>query len=717
MLEQARQLLEKHYGFSSFRPGQERAIQSVLEGNDTLCVMPTGGGKSICYQIPALVMEGTAIVISPLISLMKDQVDALLQAGIPAAYINSSLSAAEAAERMSSAKEGKYQLLYIAPERLESPEFMSRLMELPIPLIAVDEAHCISQWGHDFRPSYQRISRMIDRLPQKPAVMALTATATEKVREDICLSLNIDESNTVITGFARENLSFSVIKGQDRQRFLKEFLKKNASESGIIYAATRKNVDQLHEGLMKNGISVSKYHAGMSDNERISGQEDFLLDRTTVMVATNAFGMGIDKSNIRYVIHYQLPKNMESYYQEAGRAGRDGLDSECILLYSPQDVQVQRFLIDQSGDRFRMPQELEKLQLMTDYCHTEGCLQQKIVRYFSGNDIPPCGRCGNCTDNRESRDVTKDAQMVLSCLVRMGQKRYGKALLAQVLTGSQNKKVLDFGFSSLPTYGIMKNRSAKDVTSFIEFLISQELIAVEHGTYPVIYVHPNGKDVLTGNRTLFRKEAVQTREIASGDELFEALRAVRKSLAEKESVPPFVIFSDTALKDMCIRQPADEADFLNVSGVGQHKADKYGKAFIEAIHSFKVQHPDYEQATDAAAPAEKPSRSKASANSHLDTLKMYKEGIPVQDIAAERDLSVMTVENHLIKCLESGEEMNREKLVPTEYRSQIEEAVKMAGSDRLKPIKELLPEGISYFMIKAYLVMAGQNENKIEGDA
>ncbi|MGD6817909.1 DNA helicase RecQ [Metabacillus sp. 113a] len=704
MLQQAEALLEKHYGYTSFRKGQEEAIASILAGNDTLCVMPTGGGKSICYQIPALMMEGTTIVISPLISLMKDQVDALLQAGIPAAYINSSLSASEVYERMKGAKNGEYRLLYIAPERLESYDFMSQLKEIDIPFTAVDEAHCISQWGHDFRPSYQRIQRMISQLPKKPAVMALTATATPKVREDICRSLKIDEKYSILTGFARENLSFSVIKGQDRLRFLKEFLKKNEKESGIIYAATRKNVDQLHDHLNKSGIRVSKYHAGMNDEDRISGQEDFLLDRTTVMVATSAFGMGIDKSNIRYVVHYQLPKNMESYYQEAGRAGRDGLDSECILLYSPQDVQVQRFLIDQSSDRMRMPQELEKLQLMVDYCHTESCLQRKIVQYFSEMDMEPCGRCGNCTDSRESRDVTKEAQMVLSCIIRMGQNRFGKALTAQVLTGSKNKKITELGLNRLPTYGIMKDKSAKETTSFIEFLISQDLIGVEHGAYPLIYVNPAGKEVLLGNTSVRRKEAVQTRQVAAGDPLFEELRTVRKTLAEKENVPPFVIFSDTALKDMCVKQPLTEEAFLAVSGVGQHKAAKYGKAFLKAILEFQEAYPEYEGSGEPAGPAAVKASAKPVPNSHLESLKLYQEGKTFKEIAEERSLSIQTIENHLLKCLEAEEGgLHYEELVPPSYEITLEQAVQEAGANQLKPIKELLPEEISYFMIKAFL--------------
>ncbi|MFL6556258.1 MAG: DNA helicase RecQ, partial [Bacillus sp. (in: firmicutes)] len=455
MFEKALPLLESHFGYSSFRIGQEQAIRSVLSGQNTITVMPTGGGKSICYQIPALVLPGTTIVISPLISLMKDQVDALIQVGIPATFINSSLSYGEANKRMQEAIQGKYKLLYLAPERLESQDFLEDLYSMEIPLVAVDEAHCISQWGHDFRPSYRHIQELIHRLPQSPMVLALTATATPKVREDICDLLGIDEDNTIITGFERENLSFTVIKGQDRDKFIRDYLKRNDKEAGIIYAATRKNVDQLYEKLLKANIKAARYHAGMGDVERNREQERFLADDATVMVATSAFGMGIDKSNIRYVIHYQQPKNMESYYQEAGRAGRDGLKSECILLHSSQDVQIQRFLIDQSSDRSRMTQELEKLQQMVDYCHTDNCLQEFILRYFGETETTTCGRCGNCLDTRTSIDVTKEAQMVMSCVIRMGQ-RFGKTITAQVLTGSKNKKVTEMGFERLPTYGIMK---------------------------------------------------------------------------------------------------------------------------------------------------------------------------------------------------------------------------------------------------------------------
>ncbi|HFK1747027.1 TPA: DNA helicase RecQ [Bacillus cereus] len=701
MFTKAQELLASYFGYSSFRRGQDETIKNVLDGKDTVCIMPTGGGKSICYQIPALVFEGTTLVISPLISLMKDQVDTLVQNGISATYINSSISIAEANQRIQLAKQGHYKLLYVAPERLDSMEFVDQLIDMKIPMIAIDEAHCISQWGHDFRPSYLHIHRILDYLPEKPLVLALTATATPQVRDDICNTLEINQENTIMTTFERENLSFSVIKGQDRNVYLADYIRQNQKESGIIYAATRKVVDQLYEDLMKAGVSVSKYHAGMSDSDRNEQQELFLRDEVSVMVATSAFGMGIDKSNIRYVIHYQLPKNMESYYQEAGRAGRDGLDSTCILLYSSQDVQVQRFLIDQSTGESRFSNELEKLQNMTDYCHTEQCLQSFILQYFGEEPKEDCGRCGNCTDNRESIDVTRESQMVLSCMIRTNQ-RFGKQMIAQVLTGSKNKKVIEFNFHTLPTYGLLSNRSVKEVSEFIEFLISDELIAVEHGTYPTLKVTEKGKEVLLGKENVLRKERVETRQIVQDHPLFEVLREVRKEIAQGEGVPPFVIFSDQTLKDMCVKMPQNDSGLLTVKGIGEHKLVKYGSHFLQAVQHFIEENPNYAETIKTEVVSERKKSGKASANSHLETYEMYKQGIDLNEIAKERNLSRQTIENHLIRCYEDGMEVDWQSFVPAEYESLIETAVQNAEGG-LKSIKEQLPNEVSYFMIRAYL--------------
>lgn len=703
LLKRAQELLQDYFGYSTFRNGQELVIDSVLQGDNSLCVMPTGGGKSICYQIPALYLSGTTIVISPLISLMKDQVDVLLQLGIPATFINSSIPFTEVTERMKEAKQGKYKLLYIAPERLESQEFMEELKGMEIPLVAVDEAHCISQWGHDFRPSYRHIRKMVQSLESDPVVLALTATATPIVRQDICQSLNIDEHSSVITGFERENLSFSVIKDQDRFLYIKEYIKKNKREAGIIYAATRKTVDLLYDRLSKENISVARYHAGMSDVERNREQELFLQDKVPVMIATSAFGMGIDKSNIRYVIHFQLPRNMESYYQEAGRAGRDGLESECIVLFSSQDVQIQRFLIDQSIDQHRIQSELEKLRQMVDYCHTEECLQDYILHYFGERDTKPCGKCGNCTDIRHSVDVTKDAQMVLSCMIRMGQ-RFGKNLIAQVLTGSKNKKILEFGFEKLPTYGLLGNRNSKDVSDFIEFLITQEMIGVAQGSFPTLFVTAKGKDVLVGKEKVMRKEAVQIKVISKEDPLFEELRNVRRMIAEKEKVPPFVIFSDTALKDMCVKLPMSRPEFLQVSGVGEHKLDKYGEEFIVAIVDYCHKYPErMAERVGISEQATSKSVKKVAKDSHLISYELFRKSHSVRDIARKRELSVNTVENHLILCSEQGLDIDLMAEIPDDYLTLLQNAVEKVGMEKLKPIKEQLPKEISYFMIKIYL--------------
>ncbi|WLD91995.1 DNA helicase RecQ [Alkalihalobacillus sp. AL-G] len=582
MLQKAKTILKDTFGYDSFRDGQEDILKRLLDKKDTVGIMPTGGGKSLCYQIPAMIFPGITLVVSPLISLMKDQVDALDQEGVSATFINSSLSAGEVQERLNGAANGYYKLIYIAPERLESPLFSRLLHKLPISLIAIDEAHCISQWGHDFRPSYLLIQQMIARLEYQPVIIALTATATPEVAQDICERLEITQDGIVTTGFGRNNLSFRVIKGQSRDPFLESYIKSNESQSGIIYAATRKEVERIYNRLIKKGLSVGRYHAGMPEQERNDNQEQFLYDDITIMIATSAFGMGINKSNVRYVIHYHLPKNIEAYYQEAGRAGRDGVDSECILLYSPQDVRLPKFFIEESDmDPERKKHEYEKLQQMVGYCHTESCLRQYILKYF-GEQAEGCGYCSNCTDQRQSVNVTREAQMVFSCIKRM-KERFGKTFIAKVLTGSSDSKIKQFGFDQISTYGIMKGQTQKHVIELIDFLTAEGYMAPTNGSYPVLTLTHKAAEVIFGNKDVLKKEQVQAEQLVVEGELFERLRALRKHLAETEKVPPFVIFSDATLHEMCVQLPISEEALLNVKGVGQRKLELYGADFLAEI--------------------------------------------------------------------------------------------------------------------------------------
>lgn len=603
-MEQAQQLLQKYYGYPDFREGQRRIVASVLSGADTLGIMPTGGGKSICYQIPALMLPGLTLVVSPLISLMKDQVDALTATGISAAYINSTLSGKEVNDRIRAARRGELKLLYVAPERLELDWFREEMSGLTISCVAVDEAHCVSQWGHDFRTSYLAVSPFVESLSQRPILAAFTATATPEVMDDMIRLLRLDTPEVFVTGLGRDNLSMSVLRGENKKEFVLNYANTHAHQPGIVYAATRKEVDDLYERLSRSGIPAGRYHAGLADKEREESQEAFLYDDIRVMVATNAFGMGIDKSNVRYVIHFNMPKNMEAYVQEAGRAGRDGEPSECILLFSPQDIMTQKFLIEQNPqDEERKRNEYRKLQQMVEYCYQTKCLRWAMLDYFGEvHDHKPCGICSSCRDERELVDMTREAQIIFSCIHRM-RERFGVSLVASVLKGSQNKKVLQYGFEKLPTYGMLRTQTEKQISELINVFIAEGYLALSEGQYPVVRLQPLAVEVLKSREQVMlrapeptaasrpsgssRRRSYDDGPSAVNETVFEQLRLIRRDLAEKEHVPSYIIFNDATLREMSVVCPTREADMLKIKGVGEVKYRKYGKPFLDFFQNME----------------------------------------------------------------------------------------------------------------------------------
>ncbi|MBP3040775.1 DNA helicase RecQ [Bacillaceae bacterium Marseille-Q3522] len=703
MLDEATKLLKKYFGYTSFRNGQKEIIGQLLKKENTLGILPTGGGKSICYQIPALLFPGTTLVISPLISLMKDQVDSLLAADIPATFINSSLTQEEWQERIQLIRQGVYKLIYIAPERLESPFFLEFLQSISISFIAFDEAHCISQWGHDFRPSYRSAVGQLDHLPQKPVIAALTATATAEVAEDICQLLHIKRHNRFKTGFARENLAFSVVKGVDKRQFIQQYVQNHPNQSGIIYTSSRKETDQIYQFLKKQSFPVAKYHAGLSDEERKKAQNQFVHDDLPIMIATNAFGMGIDKSNVRYVIHYNMPRNIEAYYQEAGRAGRDGLESECYLLFSQQDVHLQKFFIEDSGLSYeKKEQEFYKLNQMTLYCHTEQCLQGYMIHYFDEHSIAgQCGKCSNCNDKREKIDITKEAQMIFSCIKRMGES-YGVTLVAQVLKGSNNKRIRSFHFDRLSTYGLLKQLSEKDIIEMINYMLAEGYLQLTDGKFPVVKLTKKAVPVLKNAETISMRKSIplQTMGTDTNEELFQSLRAVRKKLADEEGVPPFVIFADTTLKEMSKYYPTEESAMLQIKGIGQIKYDKYGEIFCGAIKAYIDKHPDIIQ-NEIKMP--RPQRT-GTTGSHLASYEAFRSGQSINEIAKDRHLSPMTIQNHILRAVEEGHETQWDTLFDANTEEKVMEAYRTIGGDKLKPIWEQLNGKIDYFVIKAVLL-------------
>lgn len=606
----AQDILKQYFGYDSFRPGQDELVRAILFGRDTLGIMPTGAGKSICYQVPAMLFPGLTLVISPLISLMKDQVGALVEAGVPAACINSAMSAEEFRDALYFAGRGQYKLLYVAPERLTAPSFLEFAKRVPISMVTVDEAHCISQWGQDFRPSYLKILDFLAELPERPLVSAFTATATTEVRDDIVQALGLHEPFIKTTGFDRPNLYFAVEQPTSKGTKLLQLLNERKDKSGIVYCSTRKNVEEICDLLLSRGLPATRYHAGLDPDERRENQDDFLYDRKTIMVATNAFGMGIDKSNVSFVIHYNMPKNMESYYQEAGRAGRDGQPADCILLYSGQDVRMAEFLIERSHEaedetideatrQQLIARDRERLRQMTFYCTTTECLRHYILRYFGENSPLSCGHCSSCDTNFEEVDATMDARKILSCVYRLDERgrAFGKTVVSAILTGSKNEKITQFHLDTLSTYNIMPDSTAVYVRRLIDMLLERGYLIADPDRMNVLVLARTGNALMRG-RGEFRVKLPKEKKPAAAkqyaalaedvdEKLFDALRDVRTRLAARAGVPPYVIFSNATLADMAAKQPSSEFDLLSVRGVGDAKARRYGKEFLAAIQKYR----------------------------------------------------------------------------------------------------------------------------------
>ena len=602
-----KEALKAVFGYDSFRPGQEAVINAILEGRDILAVMPTGAGKSLCYQVPAMLLSGITLVISPLISLMQDQVKALNEAGVDAAFINSSLSEKELNDTFKNAYKGHYKIIYVAPERLMSEGFISFAKSVEISMVTVDEAHCISQWGQDFRPSYMDIAEFINILDKRPIISAFTATATQNVREDIICSLGLNNPYFLVTGFDRENLFFQVDKPQNKERFILDFIERHRGESGIIYCATRKNVDSLYTLLRKQHISVGKYHAGMSNEERKQMQNDFVFDYTSIVIATNAFGMGIDKSNVRFVIHYNMPSSMENYYQEAGRAGRDGLNSECILLFSPQDIIINRFLLEHKDFSDIDPidamtireRDIKRLQIMEGYCYTTECLRNYILKYFGENPKKPCDDCGNCLCQFETLDMTEEAKKIINCIYE-SRGRYGKNIIMDTVLGAKTARLTEIGATEYKSYGVLESSNKNLLRRLIEELLLEGYIAT--GEYQVLKLGDISRLKNTETKVLVkitdedkmakRKEKPKKNKkgmdslTSAGFKLFDKLKELRLEIARAEKIPPYIVFNDKTLIDMCAKIPTTKSDMLNVSGVGENKYGKYGERCIAVIKEY-----------------------------------------------------------------------------------------------------------------------------------
>ena len=705
-------ILKTYFGYEEFKKGQEKLIRGSLNGKDVLGVMPTGGGKSLCYQLPAILLEGITIVISPLISLMKDQVDSLNEMGISGTYINSTLNGEELSERMQGIRGGKYKIIYVAPERLNTYLFRDLIKDIKVSMVAIDEAHCISQWGHDFRPSYLEIPKFIKSIENRPVVSAYTATATKEVIEEIKELIGLKDPLESIIGFDRPNLFYKVAKVSDKFSYLIDYLKNNyQGESGIIYCATRKTVEALAKKLNQKGIPTVDYHGGMTAEIRQKNQDDFIFGKVNIIVATNAFGMGIDKPDVRFVIHYNMPKNMEAYYQEAGRAGRDGEPSDCILLYSPADIVKQKFLIQSSTFSPRRETMLyENLQYLVDYCNTNDCLRNSILKYF-GEEIEEdnCNNCGNCLSESEMVDITIEAQKILSCIYRV-QERYGTTMVIQVLRGSRSKRILELGLDKVSTYGIMKEYSESVLKEIVMTLVSMDYIYITADKYPVLKLTQNSSSVLKGEVKVYHKKDLLVtkssgrKKVVSSDyieanydkSLFEELRELRYRLSQEKGLAPFMIFHDSSLKEMAVYFPQDRESFLNIKGVGLKKYESYGEQFIKIIKDYSTENRIDLAGFKRENLVEKPAREYDMDRYQL-TYDCYLEGLSLKEIASRRDYTINTIIRHLERCEKNGQTVNWSRFIDDPSKEKkILAAIDEVGLEKLKPIKEMLPEEISY---------------------